>query len=290
MLLVTGGTGNVGGAVLAELAGKPVPVRALVRDPARLPAGLCGAAAPNIQVVQGDFADAASLRRALEGVEAAFLASALGPRMVELQLRFVEAAKAAGVARLVQLSAAGANRNMCCTRVLRWLGELECGVAAAGLATTHLRPTVFMQNLFEFADDIRSKGLIAGPFRTVKWTWVDARDVGAVAAATLVDASHAGRSYTITGSDSLSYSEVAERMSEVFGRPVRYLDITANEARGRLQAAGASPVMIEAKLELWDACVSKVLNIPPNDVVRELTGREPRSLEAFLRDYRARFV
>ena len=73
--------------------------------------------------------------------------------------------------------------------------------------------------------------------------------------------SHSGRTYTVTGAESLSYPQIAERMSRILGKPVRYTDITANEARGWLQGKGLSPVMIEAKLELWDACASNLINV-----------------------------
>lgn len=285
MLLVTGATGNVGRAVLAELAGKPVAVRAFVRDPGKL-----DISAENIEVVKGDIFDDESLKRAFDGVEAAFLASAFSPRMSELHLRCVMAAKAAGVTRIVQLSGVGANRNYCCARALQWLGQIEGATQEAGIQVTHLRPTFFMQNLFRFAPSIAQQGVIAGPFRSSKWTFVDARDVGAVGAAALLDPSHAGRAYVVTGNESLTYQEVAERLSKVLGKTIRYTDITANEARGRLQAAGASPVMVEATLEMWDACASKLINVAPTAVVKEITGREPRSFEDFAREYKGVFL
>ena len=147
-----------------------------------------------------------------------------------------------------------------------------------------------MQNLFRFAPSIAQQGVIAGPFRSSKWTFVDARDVGAVGAAALLDPSHDGRAYVVTGSESLTYQEVAERLSEVLGKTIRYTDITANEARGRLQAAGASPVMVEATLEMWDACASKLINVAPTSVVKDVTGREPRSFEDFAREYKDVFL
>lgn len=284
MLLVTGATGNVGQAVLAGLAGKPVAVRALVRDPARL-----RVSADNIEVIRGDFSDDSSLQRALDGVDAAFLASGFSPRMAELHGRFVAAAKKAGVPRLVQLSGVGANVGLCCARALRWLGQVEGSSQSSGMQVTHLRPTFFMQNLLQFAPAVAEQNVIAGPFRSSKWTFVDARDVGAVGAAVLLDPSHAGRTYTVTGSESITYEEVASRMSQVLGKPIRYVDITANEARGRLQAAGAAPVMIEATLELWDACASNLINVAPTHVVRDVTGQDPRSFDDFIRDHRHAF-
>jgi uncharacterized protein YbjT (DUF2867 family) len=284
MILVTDVTGHVGRAVLAELANQPVAVRALLNEPADLPVR-----APNIEAVQGDLADEASLQRALQGVEAAFLASSFSPQIAETHTRAVAVAKAAGVARVVQLSSVGANASLCCARALRWLGQAERSVADSGLSITRLRPTMLLQLLFEFAPSIAQQGLIAGPFRSTPWTWVDARDVGAVAAAALRDPAHAGRTYTVTGAEQLSYPQIAERLSQILAKPVRYTDITANEARGWLQAKGLSPVMIEAKLELWDACASNFINVAPTNVVKEVTGRVPRSVEDFVQDYRSRF-
>jgi len=288
MLLVTGATGNVGKAVLSELAGHPVAVRAFTRDAARLGPSGCSIAA-NIEVVQGDLADSESVRHALQGVEAVFLASSFSPQMIVLQTKLLTAAKAAGVKRIVQLSGIGANSEICCARALRWLGQLEKLAQSSGLQVTYLRPTFFMQNLLQFGGSIASQSLIAGPFRDGQWTWVDARDVGAVAAKTLLDDSHAGQTYTVTGTESLTYAQVAERLGRVLEKPIRYVDITANETRGRLQAAGMSPVMIEATLELWDACASNLINVAPNDVVERIIGRPPRSFEQFARDYQQRF-
>ncbi len=285
MLLVTGATGNVGKAVLSELAGRQITVRAFTRDPAKLEVQ-----AANIEVVRGDLSDADSVRQALEGVDAVFLASSFSPRMSELHTRLLTAAKAAGVRRIVQLSGIGANTEICCARALRWLGQLEKLAHGSGLQVTHLRPTFFMQNLLQFGASVAKQGMIAGPFREGQWTWVDARDVGAVGAAVLLDSSHAGRTYTVTGSESLSYVQIAEKLGRILGRPIRYVDITANETRGRLQAAGMSPVMIEATLELWDACASNLINVAPNDVVQQITGRPARSFEQFVMDYRQRFT
>ena len=286
MFLVTDVTGHVGRAVLAELANQPVAVRALLQEPVDLPIK-----ASNIEAVRPDPEDPSSLQRAFVGVEAAFLASGYSPHIAEAHLKMANAAKAAGVKRFVQLSGVGANPQMCCARMLRWLGQAESGVAACpDVAVTRLRPAYMLQLLFEVAPTIAQQGLIAGPFRSNAWSWVDARDVAAVAVAALKDPSHAGRIYTVTGSESLSFPQIADRLSHILGKPVRYHDITANEARGWLQGKGLSPVMIEAKLEYWDACASNMLNVPPNTVVQDVTGRPPRSLEVFVQDYKARFL
>jgi uncharacterized protein YbjT (DUF2867 family) len=286
MFLVTDVTGHVGRAVLAELANQPVSVRALLQEPVDLPVR-----APNIEAVRTDPEDPASLQRAVEGVEAVFLASGWSPQIVDAHTKIASAAKAAGVKRFVQLSTVGANPHMCCARALRWMGQAETSVACPEATVTRLRPSYLLQTLFEFAPTIAQQGVIAGPFRTTQWAWVDARDVASVAVAALRDpATHGGRIYTVTGAESLSFPQIAERLSRILGKPVRYNDITANEARGWLQGKGLSPVMIEAKLELWDAAASNLINVAPNSVVKDVTGREPRSVEDFVQDYKGRFL
>lgn len=284
MILVTGATEKVGQAVLAELSAKAVPVRVLIEDSSQL-----GPVAANVEVMQADVSDERSLKQALAGVEATFLAAPLSPKMAEFHAKFAAAAKSAGMPRIVQLSGVGADSGMCCVRALRWWGQIETAISGFP-SVTHLRPTFLMQMLLKFYSSVGQQGMIAGPFRSGKWTFVDGRDVGAVAAAALIDPKYAGRTLTVTGSEELTYAEVAERLSKILDRPVKYVDITANEARGRLQMYGAPPVMIEALLELWDACASKLVNVAPTDVVKELTGRAPRSLEEFARDYRDYFL
>jgi uncharacterized protein YbjT (DUF2867 family) len=285
MILVTGATGDVGKAVLAGLTDKPVAVRAFVHSTRDITTH-----AANIEVFQGNFENEADVRRALAGVDAAFLATETCPAMVDLQSKFIALAKISGVRRLVHLSGVGANTQICCARTLRWLGQLEATAATSGMTVTHLRSTFMMQNLLQFASSIKQEGVIAGPFRSGRWTFVDARDVGAVGAVALLNDKHDDQTYVVTGSESLSYKEVAERLTSTLDKPVRYLDITANEARGRLQASGANPVMIEATLELWDACASNLVNVAPTNIVQELTGRAPRLLTEFIADHRQQFA
>src|SRR5690606_18551337 len=99
MLLVTDVTGHVGAAVLAELAGTQVPVRALLASTDPAPA----VQADNIEVVRADLDDAAGLQRALTGVQGMMLSTRLGPQMAAEHAQLAQAAAAAGVRRVVQL-------------------------------------------------------------------------------------------------------------------------------------------------------------------------------------------
>ncbi len=284
MLLVVGTSGHVGTAILKTLAGTPYRLRALLRNPDQpVPP------AANIEIAVGELAELSTVQRALEGVDTAFLASSFDASLPELQIRFIEAAKAAGVRRIVHLSGLGANTRSSCVRAFSWYGQVEEALLASGLKHVRLRPSFTLQSLFAAAPDIMDQGLIYGPYRNVPWLWVDARDVGEVAAAAMTNEAHDGQIFTVTGTEAISFPELAERMSNVLNLPIRYLDVTSNEMRGRLQAQGANAIVVSAIIEMCDAYVSGFLRIEPTSVVRDLTGHAPRTLEQFLTDYRERF-
>jgi uncharacterized protein YbjT (DUF2867 family) len=103
-VLVTGGTGTVGAHLVRELCERGAAVRAFVRDPERAAARL----GPGVELVAGDFADRASVRRAMQGVDRVFLTSADGPDQVAHETAVVDAAASAWVQRVVKLSFLGA--------------------------------------------------------------------------------------------------------------------------------------------------------------------------------------
>src|ERR1039457_706424 len=101
MILVTGGTGLNGKELLRRLAASGIAVRALVRNPAKAEAI---AALPHVEIVQGDMARPETLAAALRDVDRAMLISSSDPSMLEVQSNFIDAARKAGVKRVVKLS------------------------------------------------------------------------------------------------------------------------------------------------------------------------------------------
>ena len=147
MFVVTGATGNIGSRVALALRARGEQVRAFVRDPARAAARL-GA---GIQRAVGDFEDVASLRAALDGADALFLATANHPRQAEHERAILDAAAAAGVARVVKLSAVGAQAG---SPLAFWdhQGRAEEHVRRSGILAVILRPSFYMTNLLASAD------------------------------------------------------------------------------------------------------------------------------------------
>jgi uncharacterized protein YbjT (DUF2867 family) len=283
VILVTGATGLVGGAVVRQLAAQGVPVRALVRSPEKA-AALAG---PNVETVVGDFDRPETLGPALKGVNRALLISHHDVRQVELQGNFVEAARRAGGVHVVKLSGL-ATAPGSPSQSGRWHAETEAQIRDAGQPWTFLHPPYFMQNLLRAASAIAAHRVLTAAMKDGRIAMVDARDVAAVAAAALTAPGHEGQTYAITGPDSLSHAEVAAILSETIGRPIAYKDISLDALREQLVAGGSPSWLVEVRMEfttiLRDGFAAAV-----TDSVLRTTGHEPRSFAAFAAEHAARF-
>jgi uncharacterized protein YbjT (DUF2867 family) len=141
-VLVTGATGNVGSAVVAELTRRRAGVRAFVRDAAAARALL----GDDVELAVGELGDGESVARALDGVDRVFLACGNVPGQVEYETGVVDAAARAGVRRIVKLSAGGARAGSPLV-FWDWHGRIEEHLAASGVPAVVLRPTSYMTNL-----------------------------------------------------------------------------------------------------------------------------------------------
>lgn len=150
MILVTRAVGNIGSLVVRELKDRGAAIRAFVRDLRRASSKL----GDDIELVPGDFAERERIRHALEGIDSVFLACGNGPRQVELETNVIEEASAAGVSRIVKLSAAMA-RVGSPLAVADWHGQIEESLTASGLLAVILRPGFFMSNLLASVDQVR---------------------------------------------------------------------------------------------------------------------------------------
>ena len=280
MILITGATGTVGREVVSELqrlgAGG---VRALVRDTAR--ASFIRDA--GFETVEGDFDKPETLGAALEGVESALLLTPPSPHTVEYQSAFIEAAKRAGVRRVVKLSSIGADSSAP-EGFVKWHGRTEELLKSSGLSWTIIRPNFFMQNLLGQARTIATQGAIYQVGGDARASLIDARDIATVAARTLADEGHEGETYTLTGPESLSYADVAAKLSEATGKNVSYVAITPEQFREGALAQGLPEWLVSALGRLNELFASGDAAEVTDDVGR-VGGKEPTTFEQFARDY-----
>ena len=218
MFLITGATGNIGSAVVNLLNGEGHDVRALVRDASRadhLPTG--------IDIAVGDLDDAGSVAAALHGIDGVFLLHAT-PGTTQTQI-MIDAARSAGVRRIVLLSSIGAR-----LRPLPTLGETlaarEDLLRTSGLDATYLRPNALMSNALAWAGGIRDGSRVVDPTGPGRIPVVDPNDIARVAARVLTEDGHVGHGYILNGPEALTSREQVEILSEVLGRSIDFVDVT----------------------------------------------------------------
>ncbi|MGW3287179.1 NAD(P)H-binding protein [Streptomyces sp. NPDC001002] len=295
MILVTGATGTIGSEVVRQLAARGEKVRALSRDPAaaRVPAG--------VETVPGHHRDRASVEAAMAGAEAAFLVGVFGPDDVEHDRGLVAAAQAAGVRRIVKLSSIGTgdprlgagedHSDEGGPRVGAfgtWHLHGEEAVEASGLEWTILRPSSFASNTLSWAPSIQEGTPALNMMGAGKQGVVDPRDIAEIAVAALLDPRHSGRTYTLTGPETLSAHEQAAVLGEILGRPVPLRDLSPEERGEQMLAAGLGEAYANALV-----IAARFIQDGGNDIVTEdvpeVLGRAARTYREWVVDHREAF-
>lgn len=278
MYLITGGTGNVGGEVARALREAGEPVRAVVRTEGSSAAAALKAA--GVETVVGDLNDPETLKPALENVQGLFLLPGY-----QGATTFLADAAAAGVTRLVQLSGSSADgdpRNA----VSRYMAEAERTAKASGLATTILRPSMFMTNTFEWREQLRAGDVIRAPFADVAAAVLDPADIGEVAALCLrsTGPEHAGQVYRLTGPQALRPADRVAILAEVLGRPLRF-DPTPNDEAHAEMSATMPPEYVAA---FFDFYVNGSLDESPVlPTVENLLNRPPHTFHQWAQSHAA---
>jgi uncharacterized protein YbjT (DUF2867 family) len=276
-VLVVGATGATGRGAVAELLARGATAEAATRDPSRARTLL----GPGVGLRALDPEDPRSLTALFEGVAALVLVppETGDGRKRELARRIAEAAARAGVRRVATVSGLSAMRDE--QSISR---QVERDVEALGLAWTHLRPNFFMQNYHtSYRESIRRGeiALFTGAGRT---SLVDARDVGAAAAAVLLEPGTEGRAPLITGAEALDHSAIAEILSQVTRREIRYSARSHDDTRVALRAAGLTERAIETSVARFREVESDAFAaISPE--LAAILGRAPRSFESYAREH-----
>ncbi len=225
IVLVTGATGQQGGATARHLLARGWRVRALTRDPNKSAAQALAQAGAEVAV--GDHEDRASLDRALEGVYGVFsvqnfwLPNVGAEGEVRQGKLIADAVKAANIQHLVYTSVGGAERSTGIPHFeTKW--QIEEYTRALGLPATVLRPVFFMDNFNWTRAQILNGTFLGIRLRPEKpLQLIAAEDIGAIAAIVFENpTAYIGKALEIAG-DELTESQIAETFSRVIGRPVQ---------------------------------------------------------------------
>jgi uncharacterized protein YbjT (DUF2867 family) len=285
MILVTGATGKNGAEILKRLSGRKERIRAMVR---KRSAAISARPSCELEFVEADFEDEASLRKALSGVQRAFLVTNSSERVEELQLRFVSLARAAGVKHIVYLSQLHASADSP-LRFLRYHAAVENAIRTSEMTFTHLRPNLYMQGLLMIGHSIASEGRFFAPAGDSQVSVVDVRDIAAVAVAALTQTRHEGKTYDITGPEALTHFQMAAQLSQALERTVTFVDVPEQGFRQALRDIHMPDWQADGLIEDY-AHYRRGEASEISSVIREVTGQTPRPFAGFANDYKEAFL
>lgn len=278
-ILVTGASGTVGRAVAAALAATGENVVSAVRNPA----GSESARNPPAGTPRAfDFADPAGWADAFAGVDRLFL---LRPpaiaNVADTLVPVIDTALERGIRQIVFLSLQGVQFNPATPH-----HAVEKHLRQRRAPYTFLRPNFFMQNLSTvYRDDIRERSEISLPAARARTAFVDARDIGRVAARVFTEPGHLGKAYTLSGEQSLDYYQVADILSEVLGRRITYARPSADDYLARLAEQGAPADFIAVQKMIYKV-VRLGVSAFPNRAIRRLSGGPATTFRQFATDHR----
>ena len=271
-ILVTGASGNIGSALVNELKAAGADFAVMTSKP--------GAAAGGAETRQGDFASVESLKSAFSGIDTLFLLFPLVPHKVELARNAAAAAVAAGVSHIVRSSGAGADAASPFA-LPRLQGEIDDILTATGIPATFLRPNVFMQNYANYQTQAIKDGTVYAADGGQAQSFVDVRDIAAVAARMLVaPAAHAGKAYTLTGGEAMTGVAAAGLISAATGRTVQHVSVPTEAAVATMNQWGMPPFIVNA-MDSLNHIVSAGYAAGVSPDVEAILGRKPRTFGAF---------
>jgi len=282
-IMIMGATGQTGSAVIPHLANRSdVQVVGASRSPQK--------SGSNIPMVALDLDRFETIEPALEGVDRIFMVTGYTVDMLLQSKDLLTVAKKVGVKQIVHLGACGDDD----TRIGHWVWHqfIERYIESSGFTFTHLRPEIFMQNLLGYGGEhYVSHGVIRHYLGHARVSWVDCDDIGAAAAACLLDPEkHAGKTYRM-GYEARTCNEVAEIFSEVLRQPFSYEPLPPEDFYKKVLAAGGEPAYMKCVYESF----LKLINgeIPGADEVFDnftaITGKAPSTLADFATKHADKF-
>lgn len=282
-ILVAGANGLNGRAFLEKLSKAGISARAMVRNKERA-ANLIN---ETTEVVQADLSDLDSLKAAFDGIESAYIVTAIQPDCVELFSNFFTVAKEMGVKHIIKLSGLGATAEAT-SEILRQHHQSDQQLINSGIAYTVIQPNSFFQNIFWQKKSICKKNRFGISMGDARQSLVDIRDVADACMEILNNDEHKNKVYQLTGSESLTYTDVAERFSEILQRPIRYRAITSSHTKQEMLAGGTPSWNADALTEIQETFATGAFSFITDDL-KTILGREPRKFSEFVEDYKVEF-
>lgn len=281
MILITGATGHLGKATVDFLL-KKVPaseIAVLVRDESKV----SDLKEKGVNIRIGDYHDKNSLTAALAGIDKVLLISSndFNDRLGQHQ-RVVDAAKETGVKHLLYTSVSMQNiEKSALNQIMGEHFETEKHILNSGLTYTFLRDNLYADVIPIFVGEQVLETGINLPAGNGKVPYAVRKDIAEAAANVLAGEGHENKVYEISNTESYSYQDIANILSEISGKTVPYNDVPAADFSKALAEAGVPEMMIGFTIGFATATKDGDFDIP-NTHLEELLGRKPTSLKQFL--------
>jgi uncharacterized protein YbjT (DUF2867 family) len=269
MIVVTAATGTIGHQVLERLLDSGEPIRVIARDPSRLPSQT----RERVEVAQGSHGDIDVVSHAFTGADAVFWLVPPDPRAKSVEAAYLDftrpacdALKNQGVRRVVGVSALGRGTAVAGNAGLVTASlAMDDLIASTGVSYRALTMPSFMDNIFRQVEPIKSQGVFFSPISgDRKLPACATRDIAAVAAKLLLDPSWSGQdSVPVLGPEDLSFNDMAQIMSEVLGKPVRFQQIPFEAYKSRFIELGMSEAMAQGMTDMAAAKNNGLDNAEP---------------------------
>jgi uncharacterized protein YbjT (DUF2867 family) len=290
-ILVTGATGTVGSEVIKQIAAATssgINIRAAVHSRNKSEQ-LRHFDNKGVEIVDLDYTKPETVSHALNKVDKVFLQTLPTPDVADICSIVVKESKKNGVKYIVKLSAMGAG-SVPESTILQLHGEEEKIIEDSGISHTFLRPPAFMQNFVtQFGHTIRTQNAFYAPAGEAKMSFIDTRDIAAVAVTMLMSNSNGvsqyqNKAYDITGQVALSYRQVADILSDEVGKKISYANIAEEDARKAMKQISLGDWFIDIMIELFRT-IRSGYGSETTEAVERITGRKPLSFTRFAKDY-----
>lgn len=276
LTVVVGAAGTVGVEIVHALAAEG-SVRGLVRRPS------VRVDLPNVTYAMANHESVDEMSRAMYGAQSLVISIGTSPQMVDVEQVAIKAASNAGISKVVKISAPKVKN----VSVSQWHQQSEEHLAQSGIDYVIIRPTAFMQNWLRNADPIKFTKQIVGSACDGARNYVDVRDVANVAAMASKQ-TVPNHVINVEGPEALSNHDIAKRLSSVLGRTISYLNLSSANYRSILTKKAGLPVwLVEHLIELEE--LARDHPETGSDVVKQLTGKVPRTFDEFIYENRLAF-
>ena len=278
-VLITGATGNIGGRLVPLLsASADTFTRVLVRDIAKGEA----LASRGCDVVLGEFDDGVALAKAVDGIDTVVMIAPPGPNAVKQNRALFDAARNAGVRKIVRISAIKASADGP-TENTRLHAVSDSELVESGMNYVILRPNYFMQNLFLLMDSVRSDNALYAGMSDGRTAMIDARDVVDCAAAAVLSDQFDNEILELSGPASISFYDIASCISEFKGEPVTYHPIPPEAVKAAMLNAGFDEWLATLLKDYSQAYATGFGDFVTANVTR-MSGHPARAISDFVRE------